>query len=410
MLTQNTSRKLKLWEFFQAKQRGLSKEEQRYLTVLNLGAPVAGIGHFGFLVIFWQLDYTVVAVFNVYSVLAFSFGTWRSFKGDYRTATFLCVLGEFPVHAVLATLYLGFEGGFWLAGFMSMGVLMLCPLFSRPVRFLLVNVVAVFVGLACVFSLETGPFHDVPDWLSHVFLMINFLMLALAITMVIASYDVAVEAAEAAQQREFQRAEGLLLNILPARIAERLKAQEEPLADSLTSVTVLFSDIAGFTNMSRGMTAEALVTLLNDLFIRFDALVEQHGAEKIKTIGDAYMIATGLDGARDHAERMILLAQDMHIAFEDFREMHQLDLGLRTGVHSGAAVAGVIGKQKFAYDIWGDTVNVASRMESSGIADRIQISSETRDLLPKSCATERRGMVEIKGHEARMAFLLQPVR
>ena len=409
MLTQNSSGKLNLWELFQAKQRGLSNEEQRYLTVLNLSGPVAGIGHFGYLVIFWQLDYTVLAFYNIFSVLVFALGTWRSFKGDYRTATYLCALIEFPLHAALATLYLGFEAGFWLAGFMSIAALMLCPLFSRWVRFLLANVIVIIVGAVCIFSLEFGPVHEVPDWLSHVFLMNNMLTLTLAISMVNALYDVAVEAAETAQQREFQRAEGLLLNILPARIAERLKAQEEPLADSLTSVTVLFSDIAGFTNMSRGMTAEALVTLLNDLFMRFDDLVEQHGAEKIKTIGDAYMIATGLDGARDHAERMILLAQDMQTAFEDFRQTHQLDLGLRTGVHSGAAVAGVIGKHKFAYDLWGDTVNVASRMESSGISDRIQMSSETRDLLPESFITEPRGMIEIKGHAARKAFLLRPV-
>lgn len=408
-MTQDSSGKLNLWELFQAKQRGLSNAEQRYLTVLNLSGPVAGLGHFSYLVVFWQLDYTVLALYNVFSVLAFAFGTWRSFKGDYRTATYLCALIEFPLHAALATLYLGIEGGFWLAGFMSIAALMLCPLFSRPMRFLLANAIVVFVGAVCIFSLESGPFYDVPQWLSHVFLMNNLLTLTLAISMVNAMYDVAVDAAEAAQKREFQRAEGLLLNILPPRIAERLKAEEEPLADSLTSVTVLFSDIAGFTKMSRGMTAETLVTLLNDLFIRFDGLVEHHGAEKIKTIGDAYMIATGLDGARDHAERMILLAQDIQVAFEDFRQTHQLDLGLRTGVHSGAAVAGVIGKQKFAYDLWGETVNVASRMESSGISDRIQISSETRDLLPESFLTEPRGMVEIKGHAARKTFLLRPV-
>lgn len=406
MLTQNTTGKLNLWELLQAKQLGLSNEEQRYLTVLNLGGPVAGLGHFGFLVVFWQLDYTVLAVYNVFSVLAFAFGTWRSFNGDYKTATYLCVLIEFPLHAVLATLYLGFEGGFWLAGFMSIAVLMLCPVFSRPVRFLLANVIVVIVGVVCIYSLETGATYDVPKWLSHIFLMNNFLTLALAISMVVAMYDVAVEAAEKAQRHEFQRAEGLLLNILPARIAARLKAQEEPLADSLTSVTVLFSDIAGFTKISRGMSAEALVTLLNDLFIRFDALVEQHGAEKIKTIGDGYMVATGLDGAGNHAERMINLAQDMHSTFEDFRQTQKLDIGLRTGVHSGAAVAGVIGKQKFAYDLWGDTVNVASRMESSGIADRIQMSSETYDLLPEHYLAESRGSIAIKGHAARKAYLL----
>lgn len=213
--------------------------------------------------------------------------------------------------------------------------------------------------------------------------------------------------AEKALQLEFERAEALLLNVLPSDIAIRLKANEEPLADAHGSASVLFADIAGFTDLSRNLPASELITLLNDLFTRFDALAMQHRAEKIKTIGDAYMVATGLRGEANHAEQMADIAIGMQHAFEAFRLEHELDLQLRIGIHSGGLVAGVIGKQKFAYDLWGDTVNLASRMESEGVAGRIQVSAETLALLPARFEASSRGEVVIKGHDPRECFLLE---
>jgi class 3 adenylate cyclase len=207
---------------------------------------------------------------------------------------------------------------------------------------------------------------------------------------------------------EKQRSEALLLNILPADIATRLKANEEPLADTHDSVSVLFADLAGFTGISRKMSADELVNLLNDLFSRFDKLAEEHGAEKIKTIGDAYMVAAGLkDNVADHAENIADLALGMQKAFGEFRRDNNVDLKLRIGVHSGAVIAGVIGKQKFSYDLWGNTVNVASRMESEGLADQIQISAETWELLADRYQTTSRGEIEIKGHRPRVTYLLE---
>ncbi len=209
-------------------------------------------------------------------------------------------------------------------------------------------------------------------------------------------------------EQEKQRTEELLLNILPAEIVARLKAEEEPLADHCDSATVLFADLVGFTELSRNLPARDLVNLLNDLFSRFDTLVEKHGAEKIKTIGDAYMVAAGLsDDVSDHVTAVANLALDMRTAFGEFRKQHGLDLKLRIGVHSGALVAGVIGKRKFAYDLWGDTVNIASRMESEGVPDEVQISAETRQLLPESYQVVPRGEIEIKGHLPRATYLLQ---
>ena len=209
-------------------------------------------------------------------------------------------------------------------------------------------------------------------------------------------------------ETEKQRSEDLLLNILPAEIASRLKADEDPIADSFESVTVLFADLSGFTDLSRTMPATKLVMLLNDLFSRFDSLAEKHGVEKIKTIGDAYMAASGLtDGEEDHAGKIADLALGMQEAFHAFRRENNVDLKLRIGTHSGAVVAGVIGKQKFAYDLWGDTVNIASRMESEGIPDQIQISAETWKLLSTRYQSTLRGEIQIKGHSARTTYLLQ---
>lgn len=208
--------------------------------------------------------------------------------------------------------------------------------------------------------------------------------------------------------QEKRRSDELLLNILPAEIAERLKTEEQPIADQCESATVLFADLVGFTNLSRQMPPTELVDLLNDLFSRFDVLVEQHGAEKIKTIGDAYMVAAGLsDSASNHVALIADLALGMRKAFGEFRQAHGLDLKLRIGVHSGAVVAGVIGKRKFAYDLWGDTVNVASRMESEGLPDEIQISAETWQSISENYNAVPRGEIDIKGHTARMTYLLQ---
>jgi class 3 adenylate cyclase len=210
---------------------------------------------------------------------------------------------------------------------------------------------------------------------------------------------------------ERQRSESLLLNILPAPIAERLKAKEATIADHYPSATVLFADIVGFTDLSRRLSAGEIVALLNDLFSRFDRLARLHGVEKIKTLGDGYMAAAGVPVSRpDHAEAVARLALDMRRHFDAFRRERGMPLRLRIGVHSGGVIAGVIGTEKFAYDLWGDTVNVASRMESHGLPDEIQISAETRALLPTGYLVEERGLIEIKGHAARQTYLLKEVQ
>ena len=194
------------------------------------------------------------------------------------------------------------------------------------------------------------------------------------------------------------RSEKLLLNILPKSIANRLKDNDMRIADSHESVTVLFADIVGFTKLTASMPPAELVELLSQLFSRFDSLAEQHGLEKIKTIGDGYMVVGGAPMSLEgHASVIAKLALQMQQAVVAFNAETKMKLQMRIGISSGAVVAGVIGTSKFAYDIWGDPVNMASRMEQTALPGTIQVSEATYKLIKSDCKLESRGLVQIKG-------------
>ncbi|MDP6589581.1 MAG: adenylate/guanylate cyclase domain-containing protein [Alphaproteobacteria bacterium] len=197
---------------------------------------------------------------------------------------------------------------------------------------------------------------------------------------------------------ERSRYHDLLVRILPASIAERMRGGEQHIADHFEEASVLFTDIAGFTRLSAKLKPAEVVTFLERVFAAVDRLVEKHGLEKIKTVGDAYLIAAGLPQPRpDHAEAIADFALDLQ------REAPQIgvpgggNLEIRIGFHCGPLIAGVIGESRFLYDMWGDTVNVASRMESLGEAGKIQVSDEARQKLRHSHVLEPRGIVSVKG-------------
>ena len=206
---------------------------------------------------------------------------------------------------------------------------------------------------------------------------------------------------------ERERSEQLLLNILPAPIAERLKTSEESIAEHSDGVTVLFADIVGFTPLSARKTPRALVELLNRIFSEFDALADAHGLEKIKTIGDAYMAVAGLPQPwPDHAPRAARMALAMLDVTARVSAETGEKLALRIGLHSGPVVAGVIGRRKFTYDLWGDTVNTASRMESHGVPGAIHCTEATASLLQGAFQLQARGAMEVKGKGEMLTFLL----
>lgn len=210
---------------------------------------------------------------------------------------------------------------------------------------------------------------------------------------------------------EQQKSERLLLNILPKPIAERLKAHEKTIADDFAGVTVLFADIAGFTQISTRMSAGELVGMLNKIFTVFDRLTTERGLEKIKTIGDNYMVVGGLPIPReDHAEVVVGLAIEMRKAIADFRLADGQPLTMRIGINSGPVVAGVIGASKFIYDLWGDTVNVASRMESNAPVGGILVTAATYELLRHKFAFEAPGNIQVKGKGEMSAYVLREGR
>jgi adenylate cyclase len=216
------------------------------------------------------------------------------------------------------------------------------------------------------------------------------------------------ERAHQALERERQRSERLLLNVLPEPIAERLKAGAGVIAEHYDAVTVLFADLVGFTERSLVMAPDQLVALLDRIFSAFDRLAEREGVEKIKTIGDAYMVAGGLPQPRpDHLEAVARTALAMREAIAAMRQEpgHEW-LSVRIGIDSGPAVAGVIGRSKFIYDLWGDTVNTASRMESHGLPGEIQVTERVATALGPQFAVRARGTIDVKGKGPMVTFLI----
>ena len=209
-------------------------------------------------------------------------------------------------------------------------------------------------------------------------------------------------------KKEKEESERLLLNVLPHLIADRLRDNNERIiADSFENVTIIFADIVGFTELSGRNTPEKLVEMLDDIFSRFDHLAEKHGLEKIKTIGDAYMVVAGVPEKReDHMSAIIDMALEMLQEIAEVNKALKQNFQIRIGVHSGSAVAGVIGRKKFIYDIWGDTVNIASRMESHGIPGKIQVTETIYNELKDDYVFEYRGLIPVKGKGDMKTYLL----
>ena len=201
-------------------------------------------------------------------------------------------------------------------------------------------------------------------------------------------------------ERAEAQTEEMLYNILPSAIVERLREHpEQSIADAFEHTSILFSDIQGFVPLSKSLGASRTVALLNEMMSRFDALSLKHGVEKIKTIGDAYMAVAGLhETIADHADRLARMGLEMFAAKDEVAALFGVPIRMRIGIASGPVMAGIIGTQKFSYDVWGDAVNLAARLESSGMAERIQISADARAAIsPGWCGFESRGAVEIKG-------------
>jgi guanylate cyclase len=230
---------------------------------------------------------------------------------------------------------------------------------------------------------------DLPDAFVHTFDVLNIVAVSFVAVLLLVTFARGRDTAQA-------RVEELLLNVLPEEIAQRLQTDPATIADHFEDASILFADVVDFTPLASRLDAREVVGLLDRLFTRFDELVDRYEVEKIKTIGDCYMVAAGVPRPRpDHAHALAALALEMKDCARTC--LPESDLRLRIGISSGPVVAGVIGRRRFLYDLWGDTVNMASRMESHGTSDEIQITRPTWELLRDDFATEPIGLVDVKG-------------
>jgi adenylate cyclase len=322
----------------------------------------------------------------------------------------------FRVSQLLMSLLLPFALQWSLGGFAASSAVALwafaCPvgalLFigTRPAVpwFLAFTALVVLSGLIDPALADGAP--DIPAGVVISFFVLNILGVCTTAYVLLQYFVRARERALAELGIEREKSERLLLNVLPASVAARLKESDETIADGFDSATVLFADIVGFTPLARDLPPADTVVLLDRIFAGWDQLAARHGVEKIKTIGDAYMVAAGLPTPReDHAEAIAELALEMGAEAERCAGKGA-PLEVRIGIDTGPVVAGVIGRAKFSYDLWGDTVNTASRMESHGLPGEIQVTERTYERLRDRFELRPRGTIEVKGKGPMVTYLL----
>src|SRR5690606_20076094 len=275
---------------------------------------------------------------------------------------------------------------------------------STPWFALFMALAAVSWQMNTIFANNALP---IPTHVKDTFFVMNLTGTATILYIVMRYFQSQKERVLQALAIEQARSDKLLLNILPESIASRLKAESLNIADSHEAVTIMFADLVNFTQISAGMPPSELVNLLNQVFSRFDQLSEKYGLEKIKTIGDAYMVVGGVPNARpDHAEAVARMALDMQRVLREVAAKNGKDIKMRIGINSGPVIAGVIGNSKFSYDLWGDTVNVASRMEHYAQPDTIQVTEATYQLLEDKFSFRALGLIEVKGRGPVAAYVL----
>jgi guanylate cyclase len=236
------------------------------------------------------------------------------------------------------------------------------------------------------------------DGLITTFIVLNLGVISIIIFMVLRYFIDQKNKAYALLAVEQEKSNNLLLNVLPKEIADILKSKDQTIADHFEEASILFADLVGFTQLTQSLTPEEMIGLLNEIYSHFDSLVDKYSLEKIRTIGDNYMVASGVPTPRaDHAQALAKMALDMLKYTESLPVQNGTLINFRIGIDSGPLVAGVIGKKNFHYDVWGDTVNTASRMESHGLPGKIQVTKDTYRILKDEYIFELRGKLDVKG-------------
>lgn len=351
----------------------------------------------------------MAAVPYVYLIISYTslFVFYRYKRFEYFTFTQLVMLLVMPFFMQWAIGGYAASSGVAIWAILSpVGALMILGTRQSTPWFLL------FIGLAFV-SWYMNPYFasnalPIPEVIKSAFFLMNITGTAAILYGVLRYFQAQKERVMHSLELEQDRSNKLLLNILPVAIAERLKQNDMRIADHYDSVTVMFADLVNFTQLTANMPPTQLIDLLSQVFLRFDQLAEKYQVEKIKTIGDAYMVISGAPTVcDDHAERIAEMALEMQAALRELSAKTGANLQMRIGINTGPVVAGVIGSAKFSYDLWGDTVNMASRMEETSYPDAIQVTQETQEILKgRYQFTERLG-VGIKGKGIINTFMLQ---
>jgi adenylate cyclase len=375
-------------------------------VVLRL-APLGTTVHAAWTPIFALLGAWPLVWFN----LAVSVPLWLAAVVAVRRGllwlSILLFQSEIILHALVATRVIGWESGFHIYAITVIATASFGGALYRPLSLGLALAAAAAWVFEFVAWRHTAPLAPLGPTAEAIIGFVSFASAFFLVAGTVAENTLAADAAERALKVEHERSERLLRNILPDEIAARLKDSDQVIADGIDEASVLFADVVGFTRLSAAVTPQQLVAMLNDVFTRIDGLAHEYGLEKIKTIGDAYMVAAGVPRPRpDHASALAGFALELVGVLDALEGRDGVRLQMRIGMHSGPLVAGVIGKSKFAYDLWGDTVNTAARMESHGVPGRIQITEAVRQRLGPTFALEERGVIDVKGKgEMRTWFL-----
>lgn len=380
----------------------------RYYIYWRVFYVLAGFEHTLSLIAFLQSGVTFMAVFNTFSVALFV-SAFFLLKAGYYQLSYWSAITELVLHGMAATICIGPQFGFTNYTFLVVVLLFIQPFYSWRLSLVLAALTLASAAFVTAYSVDNQPLYILSEEWARTMMIRQVVAWPISVLIMVLPFIVASTRAESELAAAYAESERLLLNILPQKIAKRLKTKPDMIADDRESVTILFVDIVGFTSMSGRLPPTKVVALLNTVFNAIDELVAEYGLEKIKTIGDAYMVAAGLPDPIDDPEaKSARLALDIIEMIPRYREPERDEpLAARIGINSGRVVAGVIGNRKFAYDLWGDAVNIAARMEETSEPARIQVTDTFADRLRDRFVFEPRGETDVKGKGlVRTSFLV----
>jgi len=386
---------------------GLSISDERRIKVINSIAVLASLLTSVYTLIYIVHGWWILTAVGSATLLFYMIIPLLNHLGWTRFSPFYVLTAAFIQLTIIPGVFTGPETGIHYILF-----------FSGPFAWLTLKaedrwctfpiVVISFAGFIWVDWFTTTVWRQpIPESILNLLYLHSTTSAAIVITSIVVLFSRELERTQRALDAEHERARALLLNILPASIAQRLQHDHSTIADHYDNASVMFADIVGFTELSTSMDANALVDRLNRYFSAFDSLVKKHRAEKIKTIGDAYMVAAGVPEPSDnHALVLTELAIEMLAATEKINAEYDQPMALRIGINTGPLVAGVMGKHKFVYDLWGDTVNVAQRMEAHGVVGKVHVSDSTFNQICRHYDVAPRGDITIKGKGRERTWLV----